>query len=87
MSPRGRRGAEAQERAPHGSGPGGRVTRADIEAKMRQITGQLERTAEAAKPKVMPFVVVAAGGVVLLAYLVGRRRGRRRSTVVEIRRV
>jgi pyruvate/2-oxoglutarate dehydrogenase complex dihydrolipoamide acyltransferase (E2) component len=70
-----------------GSGPGGRITREDIEAKLRQVTGQLERSAQAAKPKVMPAVAVAAAGVVVLAYLLGRHRGRRRSTVVEIRRV
>lgn len=74
-----------------GSGPGGRITPADIEAQVRQITGQVsdtvERTAEVVKPKMIP--IGAAGGAVLVAitYLLGRRRGRRRSTVVEIRRV
>lgn len=70
-----------------GSGPGGRVTRNDIEAKLREITGQVERGVEAAKPKLMPAIAAAAAGVVVLAYVLGRRRGRRRSTVVEIRRV
>lgn len=74
-----------------GSGPGGRITPADIEAQVRQITGEVAETVEgvteAVKPKMIP--VAAAGGAVLVAatYLLGRRRGRRRSTVVEIRRV
>ncbi|GEM_PF-107272 len=80
-------GKKASSPPVQGSGPGGRITRGDIEAKLRQVTGQLERSAQAAKPKIMPAVAVAAAGVVALAYLLGRRRGRRRSTVVEIRRV
>ncbi|HZD64887.1 MAG TPA: E3 binding domain-containing protein [Acidimicrobiales bacterium] len=70
-----------------GSGPGGRITRGDIEAKFREVTAHLEQGAEAAKPKVMPVLAVAAAGMMVVVYLVGRRRGRRRSTVVEIRRV
>ena len=64
-----------------------RITRADLEGKLRQINNQIEQTAEAAKPSVV--AIGAAGGAVaiLLAFLLGRRRGRRRSTVVEIRRV
>jgi len=68
-------------------GAADRVTRDRIEAKLRELRGEVESTAEAAKP-----VALAAGlalGVLVLAasYLLGRRRGRRRSAVVEIRRV
>lgn len=71
--------------------PVGRITPADIEAQVRQITGEVDhtiaRTAEVVKPKLVPLGV--SGGVVLVTatYLFGRRRGRRRSTVVEVRRV
>jgi hypothetical protein len=63
------------------------VSRDDIEAKLRQIQGSAETTGESVKG-----IAVAAGatvvvGVVVLAYFLGRRKGRRRSTVVEIRRV
>jgi hypothetical protein len=63
------------------------VTRADIEAKMREIQGGTEAGADAAKG-----AGVAAGvGLLLLAvvvaYLLGRRKGRKRRTFVEIRRV
>ena len=63
------------------------VTRADIEAKLREIRGEVDSTAEAAKSYAL---VVGAVGVVALvgvAYLLGRRRGRKRTTVVEVRRV
>jgi hypothetical protein len=63
------------------------VTRRDIEAKLRQIRGEVEETTETARSYAM--VVGAAGLVVVVAavYLLGRRRGRKRSTVVEVLRV
>ena len=65
----------------------GPVSRDDIEAKLRQIQGEVERTADAAKP--IGIAAAAALAVVLVgaAYLLGRRRGKKRTTVVEIRRV
>jgi hypothetical protein len=63
------------------------VTRDDIEAKLRQIKGEVETTAESAKPY---LVIAGAAGVVVLvglAYLMGRRKGKKKTTVVEIRRV
>ena len=64
-----------------------RITRDDLEAKLREMSGSVDDTVEAAKPKI---IAAAVGGVVLavlVAYLLGRRRGRKRSAVVEIRRV
>jgi hypothetical protein len=63
------------------------ITPADIRAKLGEIDGSLQSTAKAAAP-----VGIAVGaGVVLLAlvmaYLFGRRRGLKRQTVVEIRRI
>ena len=65
----------------------GRVTRADIEAKLRQLRGDLEDTEEVVKEAGKG---VAIGGIILLlilVFLLGKRRGRRKSTVVEIRRI
>lgn len=64
-----------------------RITRDDLEAKFRELTGEVGGQVEAARPQML---TVAAAGVLLavvLAYLLGRRSGRKRSTVVEIRRV
>jgi hypothetical protein len=63
------------------------VTKADIEAKLREIKGDADETVEAAKST---FEMAAIGGVILLivlAYLLGRRKGKKKTTVVEIRRV
>lgn len=69
-----------------GDSPPKPVTKADIQAKLGEIRGDVEETAEAAKPT---LTYVAVGAVVVLvaaAFLLGRMRGRRKSTVVEIRR-
>ncbi len=65
----------------------GRITRADIEGKLRDMRGEVEETAEAAKAPIMAIAADVAAAVVIAAFLLGKRRGRRRSTVVEIRRV
>jgi hypothetical protein len=63
------------------------VTKADIEAKLREIKGEADEAVENAKPIAQ---MAAVGGVILLillAYLLGRRKGKKKTTVVEIRRV
>ncbi len=64
-----------------------RVTRADIEAKLRDMRGEVDKTAEAARTPILAVAGGIAAAVVILAFLLGKRRGRRKSTVVEIRRV
>jgi len=64
-----------------------RITRDDLEAKLREMSGGVEDSVEAARPK---LIAGAVGGLVLallVAYLLGRRGGRRRSAVVEIRKI
>jgi hypothetical protein len=63
------------------------VTKADIEAKLRDIKGDADDAVESAKPIAE---MAAIGGVILLillAYFLGRRKGKKKTTVVEIRRV
>ncbi|HUQ62380.1 MAG TPA: LPXTG cell wall anchor domain-containing protein [Acidimicrobiales bacterium] len=66
---------------------GTRITRGDIESKLRQIRGEAEKTGEAAKSTGMIVGGVVAVAVIGLTFLLGKRRGRRKSTIVEIRRV
>jgi hypothetical protein len=64
-----------------------RITKGDLEAKLRAVTGDATEAVDAVKPQL--FSAAAAGLllVVIVAYLFGRRRGRKRSAIVEIRRV
>lgn len=63
------------------------VTKADIEAKLREIKGEADETVEHAKPIVEIAGIGAVLLLILLAYLLGRRKGKKKTTVVEIRRV
>ncbi len=65
----------------------GRVTRDDIEAKFREIKGEVESTAESAKGMAMTVGAVVAVVVVLGVFLLGKRRGRKRTTFIEVRRL
>jgi hypothetical protein len=69
-----------------GSGPGGRITPADLQAKLGEIRGDVEETVEGVKPIGTYIAVGVAVTVVVLAFVLGRSRGRRKSTFVEIRR-
>jgi hypothetical protein len=66
---------------------GKRITREDLQAAYSQVFGEGEATVRAAAPQ--SFAVIGAVGfaVITLAFLAGRRRGRSRSAVVEIRRL
>ncbi|MEY3071074.1 MAG: hypothetical protein RL473_1181 [Actinomycetota bacterium] len=64
-----------------------RISREDIESKLRVLQGDVQGKVDDRRSTLL---AVAGGvGVVLVAafYLMGRRSGKRRSTVVEIRRV
>ena len=63
------------------------VTRSDIEAKLAEIRGIADDTTEVAEGAAKTGLVVAGVGVVLVAFLLGRRRGRKKSTIVEVRRI
>ena len=67
--------------------PTARITRDDIESKLREIRGELEQAGESARSVGATVGVVAGVVALLLAFLLGKRRGRRKSTTVEIRRV
>lgn len=66
--------------------PAEKITRDDLEAKFRQLTGDVEDRADAAKTTVLAIGAVIAGAVVIGVFLFGRSRGRQRTTVVEVRR-
>lgn len=64
-----------------------RITPADIESKFREIQRQVDTVAEEGKQRALPVAVAGVAVVIVLVYLLGRRSGKRRSTVVQIRRI
>jgi hypothetical protein len=66
------------------SGP---ITRDDIEDKFRELLGGARAEAASAKNTVVTVGIVVGVILLLVAFLLGRRGGKKRTTVVEIRRV
>jgi hypothetical protein len=64
-----------------------RVTREDIEAKLRDIAGPVEDNVDSAKSVGVAAAVAVGAALVVVAYILGRRKGRRRTPVIEIRRI
>jgi hypothetical protein len=73
--------------APVGSGPGGRIEIGDIRTKLEEIRGDTAETVESAKPVALAGAIAGVVVLVGVAFLLGRRKGRRKSTWVEIRRL
>ena len=63
-----------------------RITRDDIESRFRQIQGDVVAAEDEARTSVAAVVVVAAVAAVAIAFALGSRRGRKRRTIVEVRR-
>ncbi|MGZ6978892.1 MAG: hypothetical protein ACXVJW_12350 [Acidimicrobiia bacterium] len=65
--------------------PTGRITKADIEAKLREATGELDEEVEHGR-RIGPWVI-GATAVIVVVYRLGLRLGSRHSTLLEIRRI
>lgn len=64
-----------------------RISRADLESKFREVQDGLQGKLEQQKTSII--TVITATGVILalVFFLLGKRSGRKRTTLVEIRRV
>ena len=67
--------------------PASQITRADIEAKFRELQGGATKKAEATAQTAVRVAIAVAAVVVVTAFLIGRRKGRHQTTIVEIRRI
>lgn len=67
--------------------PTKKISREDLEAKFRDVKGGVDHRAFAAKETAKPFAIGAGVLVLLLVYLIGKRVGKTKSTIVEIRRI
>ncbi len=64
-----------------------RITRDDIEKKLRGLQGEVADKVEDRKGALATVAIVAGVVIVVVVFVLGRRSGRRRSTMVEIRRL
>ena len=63
------------------------ITRDDIEAKFRELTGEVSDEVESARSQAVTVGLAVGVALVAVVFLIGRRSGRRRSAVVEVRRI
>lgn len=63
-----------------------KITPADIEAKFRALTSDVDDRAESAKSTAVAVGAVIAAAVVIGVFILGRSRGRKKTTVIEVRR-
>jgi 1-aminocyclopropane-1-carboxylate deaminase/D-cysteine desulfhydrase-like pyridoxal-dependent ACC family enzyme len=63
------------------------IHRRDLENKMRELQGGVSDTREAATNTLVTVGAIVAVGVIAVAFMLGRRKGKKRMTVVEVRRI
>ena len=66
--------------------PSGKVTKADIEQKLRTVAGGVEESIASRRQKIIAGGVAAAVLLLMISYLLGRRVGKAKSAVIEVRR-
>jgi len=62
------------------------VSKDDIERKAQKLVGAVEDTTQSVKNTAV-LVAIAVGVVIAAAFIIGRRRGSRNKTVVEVYKV
>lgn len=63
-----------------------RVTPEDIRSKLTEIQGEATEQVEAAKNQVIAVGVLVGILLLIIAFMLGRRGGKRASAVIEVRR-
>lgn len=62
------------------------VTRDDIEAKLKELQGEAQTTARTSVGYVVAAAAVVGVVAIAAAFVLGRRKGRKSRTLVEVRR-
>jgi hypothetical protein len=68
-------------------GEGAHISRDDIESKLRELRGEVDETGDNVRQYAVVAGAVVAVAVVALAFAWGKRKGKKKTTVVEVRRV
>ncbi len=62
------------------------LSRADIESKLNELHESAQQTKDDAQDRIIQVAVVIGIAVVVTAFLLGRRKGKRRSTIIRVAR-
>lgn len=64
-----------------------RIDPEDIESKFRELQTDVVTTTEAAKGTAVAVAAVAGVALLLVVFVLGRSRGKKKNTIVEVRRI
>ena len=64
-----------------------KITKDDLKAKFEELEGGINKAKDAATPGVPLLAVAVSVGIFMVALLLGYRLGKKRSAVVEIRKL
>ena len=64
----------------------GKVTKADIEQKLRNLQGDVEKKIVSQRQKIIAGAAALGALTIIIAFLLGRRSGKKKNAIVEIRR-
>ena len=67
--------------------PPEKITRDDVEAKLRELRGEVDERVEEVKVPAIAIAVGVAVVTIAAAYWLGKRKGRKRQMVLEIKRI
>ena len=65
----------------------GKITRADLEAKFADLQSGIQGKVESKKSTLITAATIGAVVLMLVVFMLGKRSGKRKTTIVEIRRV
>jgi hypothetical protein len=65
--------------------PQPKITREDLEQKFKSLQDDIQGVTDRNKTSIATYGAIAGGVVVIIAYALGRRSGRKRRSVLEIR--
>jgi hypothetical protein len=65
----------------------GKITRDDLEASFKAVAEGVDGKIEVLRPKIVTVALVAVGTIAVVSFLIGRKGGRKKSALIEIRRV
>jgi hypothetical protein len=63
------------------------ITKNDIRAKFAELQGSAGEQVDQAQSAIALAAVATVGALIVAAFVLGRRRGRKKQTIVEIKRV
>lgn len=67
--------------------PNAKITPADLEAKLRGFQGQIQGTVDDKKSTLASIGIGLGVLALIVIYLLGRRSGKKKSTIVQIKRL